>query len=62
MPHFIGVFRHVDAAGFIFSFGVVQAKFNPRGVGGKQREIDALAIPGRAAGKGRTVLNSIEKI
>ena len=46
MPHLIGVFRQGQSLDLTLTGGIEQAQFNFFGMGGKQREINALAIPG----------------
>jgi hypothetical protein len=45
VPDFIGVFRQFDAGGFGFAGGIEQADFDLGGIGGKQGEVDAMAVP-----------------
>ena len=48
VPDLIGVFGQFDALDFLLAGFVEQAQFDFRRVRGKQREIDAFAVPGRA--------------
>jgi hypothetical protein len=54
MPDLVGKFRELDAMQFSFASVVEQAKFDLRGMGRKQREIDAQPVPGRAEREGQS--------
>ncbi|MNO64513.1 hypothetical protein D3C76_552410 [compost metagenome] len=47
MPDLVGEFRQGDALDFFLAIGVEQAQFDLRGIGGKNCEVDARAVPRR---------------
>ncbi len=47
----IGVFGQFDAFEFLLASGVEQAQLDLGGVGGKQREVHAQAVPGCTQGE-----------
>jgi hypothetical protein len=58
MPDFIGVFGQIDLGDFMLAAGVKQAKLDPVGAAGEDREIDSFAAgngPEIVAGSGLNV-------
>ena len=49
VPDLVGVFLEFDALDFVTPAGIEQAQFHPGRVFREQREVDAFAVPGRAA-------------
>ncbi|MNT25980.1 hypothetical protein D3C72_1615270 [compost metagenome] len=45
VPDLVGEFRQGDALDFCLAVGVEQAQFDLRGIRGKNREVDARAVP-----------------
>ncbi|MNE67216.1 hypothetical protein D3C80_1628120 [compost metagenome] len=58
MEDFIGVFGQLDAFEFDLAAGIEEAQLDLGGVGGKQREVDPQAIPGRPQGEGQAFANA----
>jgi hypothetical protein len=54
VPDFIGVFGQLDPFDLFLAPGIEEAELDLGGISGKQREIDAKAIPGRPKRKGLT--------
>ena len=54
MPHLVGVFRQHDARLLVLARALEQAQLDLLGMRREQREIDALAVPGRAERIGLT--------
>ena len=53
VPDLVGVFGQLDALDLLVAGAVEQADLDLGGVGREEREIGALAVPGRAAREGR---------
>ena len=47
VPDLVGEFRQGDALDFCLAIGIEQAQFNLGGIGRKDREVDARAVPRR---------------
>lgn len=58
MPDFVGIFGQFDALRFLLAFFVEKAEFDLGGVRGKQREINAFSVPGRAERERRAFGNA----
>jgi hypothetical protein len=52
VPDLVGIFRQLDAQQLALAVAVEEADLDLRRIGGEEREIDPLAVPARAEGKG----------